>query len=173
MVGAAARAPASRQRCHSFAAATGVALPCAAMDDTTALDRMRAVEARYLSLSGSADTTAVRAGVERLRAQLAETRTRERDQVFTVSIPDPCGRSVFIALCRRYGLDPHRHARQRRSTVVVAAPPSFYDRVLWPEFQALTDVLYEHFLSITMRALDDVLMTGGDEAITIDRHDDP
>jgi hypothetical protein len=45
--------------------------------------------------------------------------------------------------------------------------------VLWPEFQALTDVLYEHFLAVTMRALDDVLMTGGDEAITIDRHDDP
>lgn len=142
------------------------------MDDTTALARMRAVEARSLSLPDGADAPAVRAGVERLRAQLAATRTRERDEVITVSIPDPCGRAVFIALCRRYGLDPHRHARQRRSTVVVAAPPSFYDRVLWPEFQALTDVLYEHFLSLTMRALDEVLVTGGDEAIPIDRHDD-
>lgn len=142
------------------------------MDDTTALDRMRAVEARFLSLPSGADPAAVRAGVERLRAQLAEARSRERDDVITVSIADPCGRSVFIALCRRYGLKPHRHARQRQATVVVAAPPSFYDRVLWPEFQALTDVLYEHFLSLTLRALDDVLVTGGDEAITIERHHD-
>jgi hypothetical protein len=54
----------------------------------------------------------------------------------------------------------------------VAAPPSFYDRVLWPEFEALTDVLYEHFLSLTMRALDDVLVVGGDEALSIERHHD-
>jgi len=140
------------------------------MDDTTALDRMRAVEARFLSLPKDANPAAVRAGVERLRAQLAEARSRERDDVVTVSIADPCGRSVFIALCRRYGLKPHRHARQRQATVVVAAPPSFYDRVLWPEFEALTDVLYEHFLSVTMRALDEVLLTGGDEALTIERH---
>ncbi len=142
------------------------------MDDTTALDRMRAVEARFLSLPSGAGPAAVRAGVERLRAQLAEARSREHDEVITVSIADPCGRSVFIALCRRYGPKPHRHARQRQATVIVAAPPSFYDRVLWPEFEALTDVLYEHFLSLTMRALDDVLVVGGDEALTIERHHD-
>jgi hypothetical protein len=143
------------------------------MDDATALDRMRTLEARFLALPDGADLTAVRAGVERLRAQLAETRSRERDEVFTTSIPDPCARAVFLALCRRYGLNPHRHARQRRATVVVAAPPSFYEGVLWPEFQALSDVLYESFLSLTTRTLHEVLAVRGDEGITVERGDDP
>jgi hypothetical protein len=143
------------------------------MDDATALDRMRTLEARFLALPAGADLTAVRAGVERLRAQLAETRSRERDEVFTTSIPDPCARAVFLALCRRYGLTPHRHARQRRATVVVAAPPSFYEGVLWPEFQALSDLLYESFLSLTTRTLHEVLAVRGDEAVTVERGDDP
>lgn len=65
--------------------------------------------------------------------------------------------SLFLALCRRYGLKPHRHARQRRATVVVAAPPSFYEGVLWPEFQVLSDALYDAFLSRTTGALREVL----------------
>jgi hypothetical protein len=143
------------------------------MDDATALDRMRSLEAHFLALPDGADLTAVRAGVERLRAQLAETRSREHDEVFTTSIPDPCARAVFLALCRRYGLNPHRHARQRRATVVVAAPPSFYEGVLWPEFQALSDVLYESFLSLTTRTLHEVLAVHGGEGITVERGDDP
>lgn len=59
------------------------------MDDATALDRMRSLEARVLGLPDGADLVAVHAGVERLRAHLAETRTCERDEVFTTSIPDP------------------------------------------------------------------------------------
>jgi hypothetical protein len=56
------------------------------MDDTPAPDRMRAVEARFLSLPVDADAAAVRAGVERLRAHLAEARSREHDDVVTVSM---------------------------------------------------------------------------------------
>jgi hypothetical protein len=149
------------------------ALRSVAMDDTTALDRMRTLEGRFLGLSGVADLAAIHAGVERLRAQLAETRTRERDEVFTTSIPDPCARAVFLALCRRYGLKPHRHARQRRATVVVAAPPSFYEGVLWPEFQALSDVLYDSFLSLTTRALHEVLAVRSEEGVTVERDEGP
>lgn len=143
------------------------------MDDATALDRMRTLEARFLGLCSGTDLAAIHAGVERLRVQLAETRSRERDEVFTTSIPDPCARAVFLALCRRYGLNPHRHARQRRATVVVAAPPSFYEGVLWPEFQALSDVLYDSFLSLTTRALQEVLAVRGDEAVTVERDEGP
>ena len=107
------------------------------------------------------------------RPRSAETRTREHDEVFTTSIPDPCARAVFLALCRRYGLKPHRHARQRRATVVVAAPPSFYEGVLWPEFQALSDVLYDSFLSLTTRVLREVLAVRGNEGVTVERDEGP
>ena len=156
-------------RCYQLTPTPRAALRSVAMDDVTALDRMRTLEARVLGLPDGADLAAVHAGVERLRAQLTETRSRERDEVFTTSIPDPCARAVFLALCRRYGLKPHRHARQRRATVVVAAPPSFYEGLLWPEFQALSDVLYDSFLSLTTRALHEVLAVRSEESFTVER----
>jgi len=124
---------------------------------------MRTVEDRFLGLPSGADLAAVHAGVERLRAQVAEAPSCERDEVFTATIAAPCARLLFGALCRRYGLDPHRHAQQRRTTVVVAAPPSFYDGVLWPAFEALTGLLAERLLGFTWRVLDEVLAVREDE----------
>ena len=55
----------------------------------------------------------------------------------------------------------------------MAAPPSFYEGVLWPEFQALSDVLYDSFLSLTTRALREVLAVRGNEGVTVERDEGP
>jgi hypothetical protein len=41
---------------------------------------------------------------------------------------------LFIALCRRYGLRSYRYPRMRQQSVMLWAPQSFLDKVLWPEF---------------------------------------
>ena len=56
---------------------------------------------------------------------------------------------LFIALCRRYELNPYRYARQRRTTVMVKTPKDFMDTVLWPEQQALDDILHEYINQMT------------------------
>lgn len=76
-------------------------------------------------------------------------------------MPDPWQRALFVALCWRYGLRPHRHARQRRSTVVFSAPLSFLRLVLWPEFEGIAQALTEHFDAIATRVLLDVVDPGG------------
>lgn len=127
------------------------------MSDSTLFDRMRGIEARHLGVDPSADRAARKVAIDRRREQLTALRAREPDDVFSVSLPDPCLRALFVSLCRRYGMRPHRHARQRRETVLVSAPSSFYERTFWPEFQGLSDALAEHFDALTVRLLVEVL----------------
>ena len=60
------------------------------------------------------------------------------------SLPDPWARHLFIALCRRYDLRPYRYPRMRQQSVMLRAPQSFLDKVLWPEFQEINAALTEY-----------------------------
>src|ERR1700722_6462291 len=67
------------------------------------------------------------------------------------SIPDNWSRQLFIALCRRYGISPFRYRRMHRQTVIVKAPRSFVEQVLWPKFQELSTALTAYLADITQR----------------------
>jgi hypothetical protein len=69
------------------------------------------------------------------------------------SITDIWSRQLFIALCRRYGVNPFRYRRMHRQTVVVKAPRSFVEQVLWPEFQELSAALSAYLAEITEKLI--------------------
>jgi hypothetical protein len=56
-------------------------------------------------------------------------------------MPDRWSRHLFLPLCRRYGLAPHRYHCQRRATIMVRAPKGFIDQALWPAFSELDRAL--------------------------------
>jgi hypothetical protein len=84
-----------------------------------------------------------------------------------VTLPDPWRRAVFIALGRRYGLHLHRHADQRRQTLMVCVPPSFFSRVLWPEFEEITDLLTNRFDAITRDVFRAIAPNGDDPRLVV------
>lgn len=69
-----------------------------------------------------------------------------------------------MALCRRYGLVPYREPGRRYSTVLVRAPQTFQQRILWPEFTALTDELHAHLHELTERVIREASHTDVSEA---------
>lgn len=85
-----------------------------------------------------------------MRARLAENAKREVVEI-QFSLADPWSRTLFLALCRRYALQPYRLARQRRTTVMLRAPKAFVDEVLWPEFQELDGLLRGYLGEVTLR----------------------
>ncbi len=97
------------------------------MDDAKLLEQVRVTQARLAML---APETCLSDSAAALCGRLAEARAREADATHKVSLPDPWRRAVFIALGRRYGLHLHRHAGQRRQTLMVCVPPSFFSRAL-------------------------------------------
>jgi hypothetical protein len=80
------------------------------------------------------------------------------------SMPDQWARHLFLALCRRYGLQPYRLYRQRRNTVIVRAPRGFLDDVLWPEFKDLHQTLQTYLQEVTLRIIREEVHADASEA---------
>ena len=112
------------------------------MNDEAALrDKLRKIEALFAGAATAGEKAAAGAAAERIRAGCEEAEKREKPVEIRFSLPDPWSRQMFIALCRRYGLRPYRYPRMRRQSVIVRAPETFLNTVLWPEFQEINAAL--------------------------------
>jgi hypothetical protein len=126
------------------------------MNDEAALrDKLRKIEALFSGAGTAGEKAAAGAAAERIRTRLREEEKRKKPVEMRFSLPDPWSRQMFIALCRRYGLRPYRYARMRRQSVMVRAPQSFLDKVLWPEFQEINAALTEYLAQVTDKVIRD------------------
>ena len=57
------------------------------------------------------------------------------------SLSNVWSRRFFLALLRRYGINPYRYPRQKYNTVMARASSSFVHETLWPEFLELDKIL--------------------------------
>lgn len=112
-------------------------------------DRLRKIEALYAGAATAGERAAAGAAAERLRKQFEAASQSEPAEEFKFSIPDLWSRQLFIALCRRYGMRPFRYRRMHRQSVMIRAPASFVNGILWPEFEELSNALMLHLAEIT------------------------
>lgn len=118
-------------------------------EDAALRDKLRKIEALFAGAATTGEKAAAGAAAERIRARLREEEKREKPVEIRFSLPDPWSRQMFIALCRRYGLRPYRYPRMRRQSVIVRAPETFLNTVLWPEFQEIDAALTEYLAEVT------------------------
>ena len=124
------------------------------MNDEAALrDKLRKIEALFSGAGTAGEKAAAGAAAERIRTLLREEQKREQSVEIRFSLPDPWSQQMFIALCRRYGLRPYRYARMRRQSVMVRAPETFLNTVLWPEFQEINAALHDYLAQVTDKVI--------------------
>ena len=116
-------------------------------------DKLRKIEALFAGAKTAGEKAAAGADAERIRARLAEAGVREAAVEMRFAIHDPWSRKLFMALCRRYGLRPYRYPRMQRQSVMVKAPRSFIDGVLWAEFNDLNKALTTWLMDVTDRLI--------------------
>ena len=116
-------------------------------------DKLRKIEALFAGAATDGEKAAAGAAAERIRERLGRSSHTEKLEETRFSIPDSWSRQLFIALCRRYGLNPYRYRRMHRQTILVRAPKSFVEQVLWPEFQELSMALQTYLSEITERVI--------------------
>ena len=116
-------------------------------------EKLRKIEALFTGAGTTGERLAAEAALERVRAKLAELEQQEPPLEIQFSVPDQWSRHLFIALCRRYGLNPYRYPRQRRSTLMVRAPRRFIEQVLWPEFTDLDIDLQAYLHEVTLKVI--------------------
>lgn len=136
-------------------------------DEAQLRERLRKIEALFAGAATAGERIAAEAALERVRARLAEIGRKDAAIEMQFSLPDPWSRRLFLALCRRYGLEPYRLHRQRLTTVMLKAPRGFVEQVLWPEFQELNKALVQYLNEVTMRIIRDAVHRDTDEAAEI------
>lgn len=116
-------------------------------------DKLRKIEALFAGAKTDGERFAAGAAAERIKARLAEIGAREAAIEMRFALHDPWSRKLFVALARRYGLRPYRLPRMKRQSVVLMAPQSFIETVLWPEFQELNQALTQYLNDVTDRLI--------------------
>lgn len=89
----------------------------------------------------------------RILQRLQQLQRQEKAIEYKFTLTDSWSRRLFIALLRRYDLQPYRRARQRRNTILVRVPESFVDKTLWPEFLELSAQLQTYLDEVTTRVI--------------------
>ena len=112
-------------------------------------EKLRKIETLFAGAATAGEKAAAGAAADRIRARLGKAAGSEAPEEIKFSVPDSWSRQLFIALCRRYGINPFRYRRMHRQTVIVRAPRSFVEQVLWPEFQELSAALSAYLAEIT------------------------
>ena len=128
--------------------------------------KLRAIEALYVGATTPGERDAAGRARERIAARLSEVRAfDEVEWQFSLT---PWSRRLLLALARRYGLEPYRYRRQRHTTLVVRASERFLKTTFLPQFDKMSDTLYEHLDAVTERVVADVLSGDQSEATVVD-----
>jgi hypothetical protein len=127
-------------------------------------DKLRTIEALFAGAGTAGERIAAEAALGRIRARLAEFGRRDAPIEMQFSMPDQWSRLLFLALARRYGLQPYRLHRQRRNTVMIRVPQGFVDHVLWPEFVELNEALSAYLHQVTLRVISEEVFADASEA---------
>jgi hypothetical protein len=116
-------------------------------------EKLRKIEALFAGAATSGEKAAADAAADRIRARLGAAAGSEAAEEMRFSVPDTWSRQLFVALCRRYGINPFRYRRMHRQTVIVKAPRSFVEQVLWPEFREPSAALSAYLAEITEKLI--------------------
>ena len=131
-------------------------------------DKLRKIEALFAGAATPGEKTAAGAAADRIRGRLGQAAGKEKSIELKFSIPDVWSRQLFIALCRRYGMRPYRHPRMHRQSIMINAPKSFMEQVLWPEFQELNAALVAYLSEITEKIIREEVHRETGEAEEVD-----
>ena len=116
-------------------------------------EKLRKIEALFAGAATDGERLAAGAAADRIRERLDQAASTEEEIEVKFSIPDIWSRQLFVALCRRYGLRPFRYPRMHRQSIIIWAPKSFIDHVLWPEFEELSAALTAYLSEITEKVI--------------------
>ena len=133
-------------------------------------EKLRKIEALFAGAATEGERVAAGAAAERIRERLDQAASKEKEIEVKFSISDVWSRQLFVALCRRYGIRPFRYRRMHRQSIIIRAPKSFVEQVLWPEFEELSAALTEYLSEITEKVIREEVHGETGEA---DEVDDP
>jgi flavin-binding protein dodecin len=136
-------------------------------EETELRSKLQKIEALFSGTSHNGEKLAAAEAIKRIKEKIKALNKIEPIVETRCTLNDRWSRQLFTALCRRYGLEPYRYARQRYSTLMIKAPASFIDKVLWPEYLALDDALSTYLKEVTEKIIKEEIYKDIDEPMEL------
>ena len=124
-------------------------------------ERLTKLEALFARGATEGERAAAGAALERMQARLEKEGEAETEVQY--SLPDVWSVRLFVAICRKHGVQPFRYRRQRRTTVMVRIRKSEFERTVAAEFRALHQELTSYFAEMVDHLISDVMKSDGDD----------
>ncbi len=129
------------------------------------IEKLRRIEALFAGATTKGEKGAAYSALERIQRKLLDLQKIDSPVEYKFTLSNEWSKKLFIALLRRYGLEPYRYYRQRHTTVMVKVPASFVDETLWPEFQELNETLKLYLEDVTNRVISESIHSDSSETV--------
>ena len=117
------------------------------------IEKLQRIEALFAGATTKGEKVAAANALERIREKLRDVQKLDPPVEYKFTLTDVWSKKLFLALLRRYGIEPYRYHRQKHTTVMARVPISFVNETLWPEFQELNNTLRSYLDEVTNRVI--------------------
>ena len=125
-------------------------------------EKLEKLEALFARGATEGERAAAGAALDRLTSRL-DTGAQEEKVEFQYSLPDVWAVKIFVALCRKHGVQPYRYPRQRRTTVMVNVQQSAFEQTVMAEFKTLHAELVAYFKDTVDHLIADAMKSDGED----------
>lgn len=133
-------------------------------DPQQLIEKLKRIEALFAGAATPGERQAASHAMERILERLRQVQDQDPAIEYRFTFESQWSRRLFVALLRRYGIEPYRYYRQRYTTVMARVPKSFVDETLWPEYLALNDALQEHLDAVATEIISQAVSRDTSEA---------
>lgn len=137
------------------------------MTEQQLVEKLRRIEALVSGGATAGERVAAEAAKDRIKERLRALERVSPPEEFRFSLGNLWSRRLFVALARRYGLNPYRYRRQRRTTVMLRISKRFCDEILWPEFKRLDALLESYLDEVADRVIGEAIHADHSEAESV------
>jgi hypothetical protein len=134
------------------------------VDETRLIEKLRLIETLFAGATAGGEKVAAGRARQRIMERLRLLEREDPPVEYRFSMSDMWSRKLFVALLRRYGINPYRYSGQRYTTVMAKVSKGFVDETLWPEFQELLETLRTYLSEVTDRVVSQVIHQDSSEA---------
>jgi len=134
------------------------------MNEAKLIEKLKLIEALFAGATTEGEKDAAGSALERIKKRLEELQEKDPPVEYKFTMSNMWSRKLFVALLRRYEIQPYRYYRQRHTTVMAKVSKTFVDETLWPEFQELDKILESYLDDITNKIISESIHGDSSEA---------
>jgi hypothetical protein len=117
------------------------------------IDKLQKIEALYRGATIAGEKVAAEQALNNIKGRLATYLDEERETEWTLRVSNYFEKRVLKAILAKHGLSSYRYHGQRHTTLKVMTTDTMINKIIWPQYAEMSDVLKSYFDEVT----DDVI----------------